>query len=268
MTRPYVTSSRIADLTAVLTDQDWRTLRAVARCSVMTGSQVRKLFYEDSDTGKRLARRDLARLTELRVLGRLDRRIGGVRRGSDGYVYALDVAGQRLAHPDLPRYRPPWTPGGQHLAHTVAVTQLYVDLATKVHAQAHLVDFTAEPACWRTYTGPGGGRMTLKPDAWVQIETDEYEDQAFIELDRATEPKTRIAAKARSYVQYWRTGIEQARHGVFPLVVWLGPDLHRVAQLTEALEELPPETRHLFAVATHQAAAHQLLTGSLMAPTT
>ncbi len=44
----------------------------------------------------RIARRVLARLTELGVLARLERRIGGLRAGSSGYVYYLGPAGQRL----------------------------------------------------------------------------------------------------------------------------------------------------------------------------
>jgi len=58
--------------------------------------QLRQLHYDESEAGKRLARMDLARLVEWRVMARLDRSIGGVRAGSEGFVFRLDAAGQRL----------------------------------------------------------------------------------------------------------------------------------------------------------------------------
>ena len=48
------------------------------------------------------ARRALQRLTKLGLLATLERRIGGVRSGSDGLIYRLGPAGQRLQAPARP----------------------------------------------------------------------------------------------------------------------------------------------------------------------
>ena len=77
-----------------------------------------------------------------------------------------------------------------------------------------------------------------------------------------------IAEKAKSYIRYWQSGGEQAAHGVFPLVLWIGPHGHRVAQLSDALAGLPAEHRQLFAVTTAERAAHQLIAGSFAGLTT
>lgn len=265
MSRSYVTAARLTELADGLSVRDWALVRDVARCTVMSGGQLRALHYADTESGKRLARMDLARLAEARVLGRLSRRVGGVRSGSEGYVYALDVAGQRLVHGDLDRYRPPWTPGTQHLAHALTVSQLYTDLTLGSTAAVRLSEFDGEPACWRTFTGSGGSRLILKPDAWVAIENGEFEDQAFIEVDRSTESLTRILDKARLYIRYWQTGTEQHESGMFPIVAWLVPDQRRADQIRDVLTRLPEANQEIFTVGLQGSAAHHLLTGSLTA---
>lgn len=256
--RGNVTARRVAEVASGLTAIDRILLSTVARLNVASGSQLRQLAYPDTATGRRLARKDLARLTELRVIARLDRRVGGVRAGSAGYVYALDVIGQRLTRPGRRRYRPPWTPGPHQVAHALAVSQLYVDLKAAEGPAVTLGRFDAEPAAWRSYAGPGGGRLTLKPDAFAVLQTDEFEDHFFIEVDRATESTTRIATKAKAYVRYWQSGREQAEAGLFPRVLWVAPTDRRASQLAETLTGLPPEHWQLFAVTTTQRAARQM----------
>ena len=105
-----------------------------------------------------------------RLLLRLPRIMGGARAGSAGFVYGLDTAGARLTAPG-DRRRQPWNVGLPFLAHSLAVTELYVRLV-----EAHrlgtfeLASFTGEPACWRSFSGPGGGRVTLQPDASVTVD--------------------------------------------------------------------------------------------------
>src|SRR6185312_5295952 len=107
---------------------DHHILRLVARFRVMSGTQLRELFWTEGtpETRGRLARRGLARLASLDLLAPLARRVGGVRAGSAGYCFALGPTGQRLLASGRPRR--PVTPGARHLAHTLAVAQLYVDL--------------------------------------------------------------------------------------------------------------------------------------------
>jgi hypothetical protein len=258
----YVTKAR---LTAIADQLSWRqriVLKDVERLNVLSARQLRTMHYPDSPSGQRLARRELQELVELRLLGRLERRVGGVRAGSDGFVYSLDIAGHRLLRPNR-RARAPWTPEAQHLRHALAVSQLYVDLVASSSDHGRLTAFDAEPRCWRDFTGPGGAPLTLKPDASLIIDSPDYEDRWFIELDRATESLPRIIAKAELFIRYYLSGREQAATDVFPQVLWVVPNERRLAQLVEALSNLPPEHWQLFAVTTAENASKQLITGAL-----
>src|SRR5271166_2883894 len=94
--RSYVTTARLTALRSELRPIHWAMVSDVARLNLASGNQLRRLHYQPSETGRRIARLDMGRLVELRVLARLGRRVGGRRAGSEGYVYALDVAGLRL----------------------------------------------------------------------------------------------------------------------------------------------------------------------------
>jgi hypothetical protein len=260
--RRYVTRRRIAVLREELSASDHAILADVARLNVASAGQLRRLHADDTITGRRRLRRDLLRLSDERVLARLERRVGGERAGSDGFVYALDVVGQRIVQPGRRSYRAPWTPQPMHLRHALAVGDLYVQLRLDAGAEVRLTRFDAEPACWRCFYGPGGGRLRLKPDAFVIMDGPGYQDRAFIEIDRATEALPRITAKAKSYVQYFQSGREQAEHGLFPLVVWIAPDERRRNQLIDALVRVDAEYWRLFAVTTDQHAVEQLMSGA------
>lgn len=258
--RVYVTGTRLARLSDALSRRDWEVVCDVAKLNLLSGQQLRRLHYPNTEAGRRLARLDFARLVEWRVIARLGRSIGGKRAGSEGFVYALDVAGKRLVDQDQARYRAPWTPQPNHLRHALAVSELYAQLRTQApQSGITLIRFDAEPACWRSFPGIGGGRMTLKPDAFIVTHDSEFEDRYFIELDRATEATTRIAEKARTYICYWQTGREEARTGVFPEVLWLAPDERRRVVLVETLARLPPEHWQLFAVTTHASASRHII---------
>ena len=260
--RRYITKVKVERVAASLTRRDRELLNTVARVSVASERQLRQMRGAESASARRLFRMDVARLVELRVLARLERRIGGVRSGSDGYVYALDVVGQRIAQPSRRSYRPPWTPQPMHLRHALAVSQLYVDLSRTTTDDVRLTIFDAEPAAWRFFHGPGGTRLVLKPDAFVVLTGRDYQDRSFIEIDRATESLPRIVDKAKAYVRYFQSGREQERHNVFPLVVWIAPDARRSGRLVEALSRLSADHWRLFAVTADDQAVESLVTGA------
>jgi hypothetical protein len=245
--RAYVTTQRLTQLRASLSQKDITVMSDVARMNVMSGNQIRHLHFGHSDSDRRMARLTLERLTAAQVLARLGRRVGGQRSGSDGFCYALGVAGQRLSYSDKRRSRPPWTPAVSHIAHVLAVSQIYVDMMTGPRSTA-LMHFDAEPECWRPFSGIGGGRQVLKPDAYVVTTSGEYDDHWFVELDRSTESATRIAEKLKIYVRYFQSGKEQAKNGVFPWVVWCVPSDRRLDQITTVISALPPEHRPIFTV--------------------
>jgi hypothetical protein len=261
----YITATRLADTKGRLSPVDWETLRDVAALNVLSGNQLRRLHYQDTATGRRMARLNLGRLVQLGVLGRLGRRIGGERAGSEGFIYVMDVAGQRLMRPPAHRSRKPWTPASQHLNHALSVSELYVQLREAESSHPLTLErFDAEPRCWRTFHGPGGPRLTLKPDAYAVTGNDEYVDSWFIELDRATEPMPRLADKCKLYWLYWQSGREQFERDVFPTVLFIVPTDDRQAQLLDLFGRLAAERRQLFRVVTAEQAANAMASGELL----
>ena len=254
----YLTAKRVSQIEQRLHQRDRLIIADVAQLSVLSGAQIRLLHYGQSESDKRLARMDLARLHLAGVLQRLGRRVGGERAGSDGFVYSLGLAGQRIADPGRKRYRKPWTPQPNLLQHALAVSELYTQLRT-TSVDTRLTGFDAEPTCWRFFSGPGGTTSVLKPDAYVTTETTDFEDSYFIEIDRATESGTRIASKAKVYVSYWQSGREQELTDVFPQVLWVVPDLSRRNQLVEVLSSRPAEQWELFTVTTFASAVSYLM---------
>ena len=163
----------------------------------------------------------LARLVEQRVLDRLERRQGGAGGGSSAWVYALGPAGVRMvaywAGEGLPRSRGAHEPGAAWTAHTLAVSELYVRLREAERAgRVELLAFDAEPACWRRYTRLGGAAGVLKPDAYVRLGIGEYEDSFLVEVDLGTEHRGQLTRQHHAYGEYFRSGVEQAKTGVFP----------------------------------------------------
>jgi hypothetical protein len=247
-----VTAAAARRIEADLTDLDRAIIEALANVRIATGQQLRRLFWPDTDTGRRLARHRLAKLTNLRVLTRLDRRIGGVRAGSEGYTYSLDVVCERIAEPESSRRRRrPRTPGTPFLTHALAVTETFVQLHETHHQGAlELLSFQAEPTCWRRYPNAGGGKDLIKPDAFAITAVGEFEYRWLIEVDCATEHSARIVVKARQYVEHYRSGTEQHAHGVYPWVLWIAPTEARSSVLVKALGSLPAEYWELFQVTT------------------
>jgi hypothetical protein len=261
----YVTTKRVAAIRNQLTRSDWTLLHNLDVTKLLSGRQLRQLQNAHTGTERRRLRADLRRLTELRVLARLNRRVGGVRAGSDSFVYTIDVVGQRLIDPSPRRqWRKPWTPGVRILVHALAVSDLYVNL---VHADRdgllELLSFASEPRCWRSFVGPGGARMVLKPDAHLIVGVGETELHAWIEVDRSTESLAWITEKAKAYHRYFLTGREQEQSGVFPRALWLAPDPKRASQLAEALSRLPAEHWQLHQVTTADQAL-AVLTGNIV----
>jgi hypothetical protein len=89
-----------------------------------------------------------------------------------------------------------------------------------------------------------------------------YEDRWWIEVDRGTESGTAVARKCDFYRRYWQAGIEQARTGVFPKVLWLVPDEPRHAAVVDVIGRQPAEAWPLFAVALFEDGVERLLQGA------
>lgn len=265
MSRAYFTAQRLAELDQRLSDRERSVLDSLRRLRLASGDQLDRLHFTDTDSRQR--RRVLAGLVERSLLARLPRAIGGVRAGSAGYIYALGRAGQRLTDGTGPaggRIERPWTPGLPFLAHSLAVSEVYVRLIEASRRRyLDVLTYVTEPRTWRRFIGAGGGRSVLKPDAYLLSASGDFEDRWFIEVDRATESPATLDAKLRTYRQYWRSGLEQPRHrGVFPKVLYLVPNDARLAVVKAAIGRQPAETEALFAACRFDQAVERIAQGA------
>lgn len=248
-----VSVSALEVIAGSLSERDREVLAFVQTLRLVSGHQLQRRFWPQADGSQaRIARRALARLARLRILDRLPRVIGGVRAGSSGFAYHAGPVGLRLLARQGFRAKRIGAPGDRYVAHTLLISELVIRLH-EAHASGilDLIEIQTEPACWRFFIGPGGARLTLKPDLFCRIGCGALEDRWMLEVDRATEARATITAKANQYLVHYRSGSEQSAHGVYPRVLWTVPDAHRAQQITVALSGLPNEARRIFAICSH-----------------
>lgn len=207
-----------------LSERDMVVLSDLERLRLLTGKQLRRLHFADGDpvTQGRKVRATLKRLSDLGVIVRLSRRVGGMRAGSEGFVIGLSGWGHAvldLGNVVPRRHRRVIETKPSFQSHILAVSDLYVGLSEHARTQSSdLLEFAGEPGAWRRFGGLGGQSVTLKPDAFVRVGVGEYELAHFIEQDMATESLPTIARKLTTYVSYWRTGQEQRAHWACPVL--------------------------------------------------
>lgn len=258
--------SRLQMLDERLSGRDRQLVREVVRLGFMTAGQLERVGFHaiaEPVTRARRARRQLARLVELDLLWRLHRRVGGVRAGSTGYVYGPTPEARRLDSylrgERLTRARAAHEPGVSFLAHSVACSELFIRLTEADRAGGlELIEHQAELACWRSFPAALGGLRHLRPDAFVRLGVGEWEQLAFVEVDRGSEGSTALTRKLEVYIAYWRSGSEQHQHGLFPKVVWLTPTERRTAQLRRLITTLPTDAQAIFGVTEFDQAIDEL----------
>lgn len=249
----------LARLRSDLSDRDFAVLRSVFEFRLLSGNQLQRLHFDGAspDTAGRVARRTLQRLNATRLLVRLDRRVGGVRAGSSGFVYAIGPVGERILGSEMPRRRLR-EPSERFLAHTLAIGELWVQIkAATAGAESQILDYQCEPSCWRTFTD-GVSRAVLRPDFYAVLGVGELELRWFVEIDMATEHIPAVLRKCELYLSYYRSAQEQQRHGVFPRVLWLTTTEARADQIAQALA-LRQYPAKLFRVATSPECVRALL---------
>lgn len=221
-----------------LSSRDLDIVSHIGELRLMSGRQVEVLHFPPERhatpaTAARLCRRVLSRLVADRSLVRLERKVGGLRAGSHTFIYGLGPVGHRLLQEDGSRLRA-YEPSEAFVDHQLAVSQLVVDL-TLAGRNGHLelLAVEGEPACWRTL--PAIGRSVLRPDLFLALGKGELEYRWFIEVDRGTHRGPALLRKAQLYESYYRSGVEQATHGVFPRIVWTTPDSTRAKRVRDVL---------------------------------
>lgn len=257
MTRRYLSAAAYREQISQLVERDLTVLKWVSDLRFVSGSQLTRLCFVDTDdptVNARASRRALLRLTRLGLLDRLPRQVGGVRSGSGGFVYHLDLGGQRLAvergwQPERRRRRS-LTPGTLFVRHALQVSELHTLLVQADRSRRfELLELTSEPSCWRSFDGRSGQRQTLKPDSFVRFGNGPYEDSHWIEVDMGTEGSRALERQLRLYVAYFESGHEQIEHGVFPRTLWLTTTDKRVETIEDCVRRLPVRDRELFRVA-------------------
>ncbi len=259
-------STRLEALDQRLSNRDRALVQALVRLRFLSAGQLERLCFDaipEPVTRARRTRRQLARLVELELLWRLERRVGGVRAGSTGYVYGATAEGRRLdawlRGEPLGRAQAAHEPGGSFVEHNLACGELFVQLTEADRAGAlELLEHQAEPDCWRRFLGAMGSQRHLRPDAFVSIGVGEWEQLAFIEVDHGSEGSAALARKLEVYVAYWRCGTEQHQRGIFPKVVWLVMSDRRLRLLRREIAHLPADAQAIFAVVAFDAAVHEL----------
>jgi Replication-relaxation len=243
-------ATRLETISSRLVEGDWCVLNFVSECRLASGKQLVRRFWQtrDRDTAAaRAGRRALKHLADNRVLDPLPTRtVGGLHGGSDTLVYGVGVAGVKLlARRGLIQKRL-GRPGERYIKHTLSCTDLVVALhAADRDGIIELIETQSEPACWRGFIGPGGGRIMLKPDLFVRVGAGSVsEDRWLIEVDLATEASATIRAKALRHLAYYRSASEP----VHPRVLWAVPDVRRAEQIAEVLRRLPAPADRLFAI--------------------
>ena len=262
--RTRVTEVGVERAAERLGERDRQIVQELARLRVATGGQLERLAFSnlDGQHRDRTRRRVLARLVDMGVLTTLERRVGGVRAGSAGLIFVLDVLGQRLAHlldrealDAGSRPRRPGTPTDRFLSHTLAVSELYVRLVEATRANgARLLRFAAEPACW----WQDGEGQWVKPDATFTLQAGDVEDSWAAEIDLATESLPTLRRKLVGYVELAERG-EAGPDGVMPRVVVTVPDQRRCEAVADAIEQLPDPAAELLHVVVFEHAVELLL---------
>lgn len=252
-----VSDARMAAIADGMPDRECEITRTVARLHLVSHGQIARLFPPEpgvaAGSAARGIRRALRRLTDVGVLARLERRVGGVRAGSSGHVYYLGPVGQRVIAywngDGLARGRVRSEPGAPFVRHRLSVSEIYVAICERTRAgELEMLAFDVEPDCWRSSLSGLGATTTLKPDAFVRLGLGAYEDRWFVEVDLGTESRPVVRRKLQAYLDYFHTGDEQAAHGVFPRVLWLTTTEARKATLVDLCAALPEEHWPLFAV--------------------
>jgi hypothetical protein len=259
-----VSWQRLAVLRGQLSERDWAVMAMLATIKLANGTQLRRAtMTDDSPAAERAARRQLARLAEWRVVERLERRQGGLGRGSDAWTYALGPTAQRLSG-NGERARRPSLPSQPMWQHALLGAEIYTRLVEATRGvDREVALWQGEPDCWRDYPGPYGEQVRLKPDAFVIVGGPDYEDMAFVEFDTGSQSRTVMRAKIEAYRRYRASGQEQGAHdGVFPLVVIVTTSPERQTMLLNLLTLVPTEDWRLFAVGQLEDAPRLLMGGA------
>jgi hypothetical protein len=261
-----VSAKRLAAIGAGLSPRDSAVLSTVAIHRYLTTRQVVRFEFvghASDDSAARSARYVLHRLERLGLLRSLGRRIGGFGAGSGAKIWQVAPAGARLPRQaNGPSHRT-YEPSPRFLLHCLAVADLHLAIRDLVSTpEIASADVETEPGCWRRFTGMGGEPLWLQPDLAAVIRTREFDDRWFCEVDLGSESMQTLLKKCTRYEAYRASGLEQERHRVFPLVLWVFTDGDRADRLRRLIARSSKLTAELYRFATPETVVGELVGGS------
>jgi Replication-relaxation len=252
------TPYQLRELLGRLTPRDLLILTDLERFRLLSTNHIRRLQFVDGHATQLAATRGavrvLGRLEAGGFISRLTRRVGGPLRGSTATVWQLSATGERVLRArrgDATRRRFD-EPSPFFTRHTLAVSELGVRVIERSREpDVTLLELLPEPASWRSFTNALGGVSWVRPDLLVVTADQVSETHTWVEVDLGTEHLPTVLRKCAVYQRYFRTGIEQARREVFPLIAWITSDAHRASRIRAAIaadRSLDPD---LFVVTTN-----------------
>ena len=251
---PRLYGSRLEELDAKLSEHERAVISTLSEMRFLSTRQLERWVFDGPTpvVRTRASRRSIAKLVQLGIVRHLERRIGGVRAGSAGYINVLTPLGLRLAAAygwiTAERARRTREPGGLFVRHHLAVAEAYLRVLDAAESGLlELAEHQAEPAAWREFTPSSGGRAILKPDAYFTIGSEAQRTHWFLEVDRATVGGATLDRRLSTYVDYWHSDQQElTARGDSLKVVWLAPDARRLDQLQQAFRRTPAEAHILF----------------------
>lgn len=243
-----MTANSDARTLAALSPRDRDILDSLERFRLLSSTLIRQLHFADlhgKDDGARAVNRVMSRLEQLRLVSRMEQRIGGFQGGSTSLTWQLSLSGHRLQGALTGRAQQSPLPASSWLfaMHTLGVAEVAVGVLHAERARdLELLRLDTEPACWQEFVSLTGALQRLKPDLYVVTANAAFEEHSFVEVDLGTEHRPTLQRKARVYARYRASGRHEAAHGVFPRVVWVVPDERRRAAVEAALT--PVEADH------------------------
>lgn len=227
-----------------LTDRDYELLRNVEKFRLLSTKHIQRLHFDPIHptpaASARACIRTLSRLRDALVLKSLERRIGGVRAGSAGFVWYVGPAGERILQslepPVISGRRNYREPSRHFVEHTLAISELAVQsIEAGRNGDIEILEVQAEPASWQQSLSRFGTTLTLKPDLRLITASGDYEHHWFIEVDMASEHMPVIVRQCIAYEAFRATGRYQATHGLFPAVLWVVPGVVRAQAIQAAV---------------------------------
>ncbi len=230
--RRVVRPRRFDPSCAALADIDHRLLGVMCTHRVVRQDQLARLFPE---VPERTLRYRTRRLHDLGLAGRS--RPYRESGSAPNHHWPTRRADCLVRGAPLPRGGERQTPNPVFLAHTAALTELYVTLATRAPSVSlELSIYRREGEARETFKDETQER-TLAPDATVVLVDGEGRKLgAFVEIDLGTMSHARLRFKAGLYAAYAKSDAWRERHLFLPALLFLTTTPARATRFLAALE--------------------------------